>query len=245
MSDNKVLFQKLTQVLSTVAKVKKSGWNDFQKYAYIMEADLLDAVREELVKRNVFIFTSAKVTDVKEMKDKNDKTSFLTTVETTHTFVCGDTGASFSVNSVGQGHDSLDKGVYKGITGSSKYFLLKNFLLSAEGDDPENDGVTKFKDKPQPEQKGFSKPQAPVAKEEPKSETPKAIAQKGWTSTKPQSAPQQAPKPALGKPVAEQPKQEVKKPTFGKAPMPTPAVSERDDEPEAFPTEGLPEDVEF
>ena len=113
--------------MSEVKYVQKSGYNAFHKYAYATEADVLDKVRESLTKHNVFIFQSV---------EGITKEGELTTAQVKYTFVDGDTGDSMSVMSAGSGADKSDKGVYKAITGASKYFLLKNFMV-ATGDDPE------------------------------------------------------------------------------------------------------------
>ena len=120
----------MVKVLGAVSgKVAKSGRNTHQKYNYVMEADLLDAVRSELISHGIFVFSSVESV-VHE--------AGLTTVRTKHTFVDADSGESFDVFSAGQGADKQDKGVYKAITGSSKYFLMKNFMVAGD-DDPESD----------------------------------------------------------------------------------------------------------
>lgn len=143
----KHLSAKMVKILSAVSgKVAKSGRNTHQKYNYVMEADLLDAVRSELISNGVFVFSS-----VEEVTLENS----LTTVKTKHTFVDSDSGESFEVFSAGQGADKQDKGVYKAITGSSKYFLMKNFMVAGD-DDPESSEVSAPAPKPAP--KPASKP---------------------------------------------------------------------------------------
>jgi len=58
-----------------------------------------------------------------------EKASILTTVRTRYTFVDGESGDSYSCDWAGDGEDSLDKGIYKGYTGSEKSFLIKVFLI--------------------------------------------------------------------------------------------------------------------
>lgn len=141
-----VLVKKLVEVSKAIGTITKSGYNKHQNYHYTTEADLIEAVKTQLLSRNVFIFTTSKVTGTERLisKDKegNDKTTLVTTVECIHTLVDGDSGESYSVASVGTGADNMDKGLYKALTGSYKYFLSKNFMIASE-DDPENDGVTK------------------------------------------------------------------------------------------------------
>ena len=133
------LVKKLTQVLAEASKVNKSGYNSHQKYHYITESDLLDAIREKLVELGIFIFSS--VEECVTERIEGSRQPVLTNVKMKYTFVDGDSGEQFSVMSCGQGADNGDKGVYKAITGANKYFLLKTFMLSGD-DDPENDGVT-------------------------------------------------------------------------------------------------------
>lgn len=123
----KSLAKKLVKVMASLKAVKKTGYNDFHKYAYATEADVLDEVRDALAKENIFIFQSV---------EGVTKESDLTTVMIQYTFVDGDTGETMNVKAAGQGKDSGDKGIYKAQTGANKYFLLKNFLIPT-GDDPE------------------------------------------------------------------------------------------------------------
>lgn len=124
----KSLASKLVKVMSKSSNVKKTGRNDFQKYDYATEADILREVRQSLIEENVFIFSSI---------EGSHKEGDLTTVKVKNTFVDGDTGETFSVFSLGQGMSKNDdKGSNKAITAASKYFLLKNFLLPT-GEDSE------------------------------------------------------------------------------------------------------------
>lgn len=178
---SKTLHKKLVKVLGSLGTVNKSGKNKAQGYTYATESDLLDAIRAQLIEQNVFIFTSSEVQDIKELNKKdregNDKLSFITTVSTQHTFYDADSGESHTVTSSGQGHDSLDKGVFKAITGANKYFLMKNFLM-ATGDDPENDsGSTTNKG-------GYSKPKAASGGDKSNANAGGFGTKKGKTATK-------------------------------------------------------------
>ena len=128
----KNVASKLLKVIGSVSgSVAKSGYNSHQKYAYVMEKDLLDAVRPELVKNGLLLLSSV---------ESATRTGDITTVRTKHTIVDVDSGESLEVWSAGEGKDSGDKAGYKAITGSNKYFLFKTFLLSGN-DDAEADSV--------------------------------------------------------------------------------------------------------
>lgn len=161
----KALAAKMIKILGAVSgKVTKSGYNSHNKYHYVMEADLLDAVRSELVAHKVFVFSS-----IEEVNQEGT----LTTIRTKHTFVDSESGETFEVFGAGQGKDAQDKGLYKAITGASKYFLLKSFMMAGD-DDPEKDSavskaspkkITKPATKPATKKSpstAFSKPTAPT-----------------------------------------------------------------------------------
>ena len=139
------LTVKLANILGEVGKVPKSGHNDFHKYDYVTENDLVYAVRERLSLAGIFVFTSCEDQKVQIIEDTNAqgvvKKSILTLVTLRHTFVDGETGERFSVLSQGQGSDVGDKGGYKAITGAMKYFIYKCFMIPT-GDDPEADRKT-------------------------------------------------------------------------------------------------------
>jgi hypothetical protein len=139
------LFKKILAVLAATEAIEKTGYNSHQSYSYATENDLLDAIRNNLVKNNLMILTSSEYKHAERVVNK-DKENLITIIETTHTFADTESGETFSVKSVGSGHDSLDKGAYKAITGAMKYFVSKNFMVATE-DDPENDGVSPRKQK--------------------------------------------------------------------------------------------------
>ena len=131
------LISKLVKVLAEIKRIKKTGRNDFHKYDYVTEADILDTVRDKLAEVGVFVFTSQESVEnreVKRTKDGQEKTSLATCVKMMHTFSDGE--SSFTVFSFGESEDTGDKGLYKAVTGAMKYFLSKNFMIST-GDDPE------------------------------------------------------------------------------------------------------------
>jgi hypothetical protein len=59
----------------------------------------------------------------------------------TFSLIDAESGERHDVAWAGTGDDKSDKGIYKGYTGSLKYFLMKTFLVS-QGDDPEGDEST-------------------------------------------------------------------------------------------------------
>lgn len=123
------LHLKLAQVASAIGRIEKRGYNDFHKYNYALEADIVEGVRQELASRSVTLLPS-----VESVQRDGD----LTTVMMTFTFTDGDSGDTATMRWAGTGSDKGDKAIWKAYTGALKYVLMKTFLI-ATGDDPEGD----------------------------------------------------------------------------------------------------------
>jgi hypothetical protein len=134
----KSLYAKLAEVMSEVGYVEKRGYNSFHGYKYVTEADLVDAVRAKLAARNVVVIPSLSTIDERPFKTSKGKDSVITTARIAYTFCDGDSGETHTAMWAGAGEDPADKGLYKAMTGSEKYFLMKSFMI-ATGDDPERD----------------------------------------------------------------------------------------------------------
>lgn len=200
------LFKKILAVLAAAETVEKTGYNSHQSYSYATENDLLDAVRSNLVKNNLMILTSSEYKQAERITNKDGKESLITIIETTHTFADTESGETFSVKSVGSGHDALDKGAYKAITGAMKYFVSKNFMVATE-DDPENDGVSPRKQKSTPAQGlNISPIKASVAPPAPKATTATQVA----ITSSPPKEPVQASSPVEEKKAPSVPATQIK-----------------------------------
>jgi len=127
----------LHNVMKKVGYVQKRGVNDFHKYKYASEADLLRQLRPAMVEEGLMLIPS--VTDVSEI-DANGNTTVkinYTLVHFSgevwpHPIVFAGCGNDKNKNGIG------DKGLYKAYTGANKYALFKLFQLET-GDDPEDD----------------------------------------------------------------------------------------------------------
>lgn len=123
---------KMLWIMSQVSRIPKNGYNSFHKYKYVKEEDLAETVRKLFI--DVGIFPSVSVKEVIQ-------NGTLTTIITEHTFTDVDTGQQIVVSFAGSGDDKGDKGLYKAMTGDTKYLLMKTFLIPT-GEDPELDTST-------------------------------------------------------------------------------------------------------
>lgn len=136
------LAGKLVKILGALGGVEKKGYNSHQKYHYMREVDVMEALKAQLIAEKIIMLTSSKFADIQKKEGKDGKVEFVTTVETIHTFLDSETNEQLSITSVGSGYDSSDKGASKAITAAVKYAIMKTFMISDEGADIENDGKT-------------------------------------------------------------------------------------------------------
>lgn len=141
MSEKKNLVTKLVEVMQSVGYIQKLGWNKNMSYHFVQEADVLEALRKELAGRNVMMIPSVDKVEIREKATKSGGLDLVTSAEVFYTFMDGDSDEKITFKMAGQGQDSGDKGIYKAITGATKYALMKTFLIPT-GDDPEADEKT-------------------------------------------------------------------------------------------------------
>ena len=134
------LYKKISQVMAKSKRIPKNGYNDFHKYAYATEADVVEHIRE--IMAEVGLAHTFNVAEVQrdEIEGKEGKVNFMTRVWCEFTLWDADTGESVVSRVCGESLDSGDKGIYKSMTGADKYFLMKTFLIPT-GDDPEQVGA--------------------------------------------------------------------------------------------------------
>lgn len=125
------LVKKLVEILAELGPVEKKSRNPHFGYNYVSEGQIMSELRHKLSSRNVFLSTSVE-TCVPQYGEP--KAGVFVLVTTKHTFRDADTGEELTIGGAGLGWDSGDKGVYKAITGATKYALMKNFLVTDEQD---------------------------------------------------------------------------------------------------------------
>lgn len=131
------VLKALHAVMKKVGYVQKQGVNDFHKYKYASEADLLSALRPAMVEAGLLLLPS--IRDLQKIDDHGNTT---VVVEYTLAHISGEVWPE-KIVIAGTGNDRSktgvgDKGVYKALTGANKYLLFKLFQIET-GDDPEND----------------------------------------------------------------------------------------------------------
>lgn len=126
------IYGKMSELVSRVHYVQKSGSNSHFKYSYLTEADLLDAVRPIMSELGLVFFPS------KAEIIPTSSSQTLITIKYTYTLVDSESGESVDMEVIAQGADSQDKGAAKATTSARKY-SLRQLILAGTGDDPEED----------------------------------------------------------------------------------------------------------
>lgn len=129
----KSLVSKLAEVTLALDTVVKTGFNKFQNYSYVEESQVLQVLRREIAERQIMIFSSV---------DEVVRDGALTAIKTTYRIVDGESGEEQVMRWAGNGQSSSPGpfALYGAMTGSTKYFLMKLFLLPT-GDEGVADDV--------------------------------------------------------------------------------------------------------
>ena len=131
------LTQKLVDIMGEIESVEKDGHNKNQNYDYFSEALIMALLRKKLKDKHILFVPGASINKIENVC-RNEKEYALTSINSKHRFIDAETGEILEIEMPGQGQDGGDKGIYKAITGSVKYALMKTFMIS-DGSDPEAD----------------------------------------------------------------------------------------------------------
>ena len=140
----KTIYEKLFNIMSAVNEIGKDKRNEFHGYNYVSEYVIKKTIHEQLVSQGVLFKLDILERGSIEVKLK-DKITYLTTIKVQYWFINVEDGKdTVSGTFIADGGDSLDKGIYKAITGAIKYILTSTFLI------PTGDDVEKFLDNDNP-----------------------------------------------------------------------------------------------
>lgn len=126
------LLTALNAAMAECSYVQKTGRNDFHRYSYASEADLMESIRPALVKHGLML-----IPDIRRVWVDTGRTFVKVKYMLYH--VSGEQLGP--LGAIGEAQDKGDKATYKAITGAHKYVYYKLFAI-ATGDDPEGDTET-------------------------------------------------------------------------------------------------------
>jgi len=132
------ILAKIYEIQKSIDTMPKEGFNNFNNYNYLMEAQVTTKIKELMDKNKVVFHYQSEVSETKEYQGAKGDTQFLVTVKITYAFYDVESGEKLDGVVYGQGADKGDKGIYKAITGAIKYLYMKTFNIPT-GNDPEKD----------------------------------------------------------------------------------------------------------
>jgi hypothetical protein len=136
------LIGAVAAVMGGFRGVEKSGVNQFHRYKYASDADILWTLKPLLAEHGLaFILVGYVVEAIAEVKTKNGGAERLIDLRVTYR-LAHKSGEWMDVTAPGSGQDPGDKAHYKAMTGALKYALRQSFAIPT-GDDPEADAQPK------------------------------------------------------------------------------------------------------
>ena len=124
------LARKKNRVIKHVHSIRKTGYNEFDDYAFVEEAEVVRILRAALTEAGLSLSVAA--SDIVRSDAVQQGTNY--TLKMTFTLTDTETGYSEQLPWLAMGADAGDKAVYKAYTSGVKYFLLKTFLLPTDDD---------------------------------------------------------------------------------------------------------------
>jgi hypothetical protein len=137
-NDERKLLLKLSQILGEVGAIPKTGFNSFHKYYYHSEADINSAFQGHFFNHKIMFSASMIDSEMRTTLTGKGNTEYIYKANMRFTFFDAETGESLTGCMSGEGQDNGDKALYKSISGTQKYILMKTFMVT-DHMDPEGD----------------------------------------------------------------------------------------------------------
>lgn len=130
------LAKAICAVMAAVRYVPETGKNQFHRYSYASDEDLLTVLQPAMAANGLALVPQrTELRTVEHSPDAKGKPQWRTELVVTYRLL-HTSGESTEVQSPGCGIDGEDKGAYKAMTGALKYALRHLFLVPT-GQDPE------------------------------------------------------------------------------------------------------------
>lgn len=137
-NDERKLLLKMSEIMGEVGAIPKTGFNKFHQYFYHSEADINKAFQDLFSKHKMVLMPSLESSEMRTTTTRNDKIEYIQKARMVFTIMDAETGESLYGYMEGEGQDVGDKALYKSISGTQKYFLMKTFMIQDQND-PEAD----------------------------------------------------------------------------------------------------------
>lgn len=137
-NEDRKLLMKMSKIMGEVGAIPKTGFNKFHQYYYHSEADINKAFQVLFSEHNMVLIPSLESSEMRTTTTRNEKIEYIQKSRMVFTIMDAETGESLCSYMEGEGQDVGDKALYKSISGTQKYFLMKTFMIQDQND-PEAD----------------------------------------------------------------------------------------------------------
>lgn len=130
------LLEKLLEVRKSVDYLQKSTKGG--QFNYTSSSQVIAAVRQKMNELGILLVSNINESKVTSTPNRNQVLSHFTELTMTMSWVDVSTGDTLDIPWYGQGVDLAgEKGVGKALTYAEKYFILKQFNIPTDKDDPD------------------------------------------------------------------------------------------------------------
>lgn len=140
-NDERKLLLKLSTILGEVGAIPKTGFNKFHQYYYHSEADINSTFQKLFANHKIMFSASMVSSEMRETTTNKGNTEYIYKANMRFTFFDAETGESLTGCMSGEGQDNGDKALYKSISGTQKYILMKTFMITDHNDPEGDEGV--------------------------------------------------------------------------------------------------------
>lgn len=139
--EKKSLARRICDIYGECDPIEKKGKNTAQNYKFATESDVSDSLRGLMATHGVICFPSIEEVHERQFQTMKGAQMNFIRVKVKYTFINADDAQDrLELFWYGDGTDSMDKGIYKALTGANKYMLLRVFQVSTEDQhEPERD----------------------------------------------------------------------------------------------------------
>jgi len=131
------VYPKLLEIRKTVDYLQKTARGG--QFNYTSSSQVLAAVRNEMNEQGILLVAAVVNTRLISTPNRNQVLSHFTELDMVMEWVDVETGDTVAIPWYGQGVDLAgEKGVGKALTYAEKYFILKQFNIPTDKDDPDS-----------------------------------------------------------------------------------------------------------
>lgn len=131
MSEQNLIYQKVSEVMGAVKAIAKNRKNSVQNYSFRGIDDLYNELNEHLAKAGIFFTSEVAEQKREERQNKSGGTLIYTVLRIKWTVYASD-GSSVTTETVGEAMDSGDKSCNKAMSAAYKYALMQLFCIPTD-----------------------------------------------------------------------------------------------------------------